>query len=754
MIWKHIPAMMHFLKRKTEPRRGGVHVLPASLASHAGPFGLAGTRKTEPRGGWVDVLRASLASRAGPFALAGTRKMEPLRGWRCLFPAALRLVLACGIVAVTAFAQPVVAPTPGAVGRLRGEDVGSYNVVNSFETGYRFHTVDGNEDRYRSDVNYGSGIRLLQSNLTVNSKDGHGRFFDELLLNTQGLGNDPYQFARFRLQRNKLYRYDLLWRVNDYVNPGLSTGTLGGHRMNTRRQWQDHDFTLFPQASLRFLAGYSRNSQDGPSLSSIQLFDSRGDEYPIFVPVKRQQSEFRLGAVVAAGGFQMSLMRGWQRYREEASARIDAPQEGANPDDNNRLNSFSRKAPYEGNTPFWRFLLNYEKKKWFAANGRFSYAGGRRDYFLEESASGLGRLGNAQNRQVMVNGSGRRPVTSGALTLSLFPSDKLTITNHTAYHQMQMDGDAILTTINNGVGIGPVLNFQYLGIRTLTNAVDANYRLSRWFGVYGGHRYTTRRVRSQEGSAFGGPSEVTFAEQLNHLQAGVAGMRFQPFKPLSVSLDAEVGRADRPFTPVSERDYHGLGARVQYRSRTVQLAAYTRANYNFNSTSLLSHSSRGRNYSVDGTWFGRSWISLDAGYSKLHVDTLTGIAYFASARLVEGDRSYYLSNVHSVNLNVRLAIRKRADLVMGYSRIQDSGDGRAAAIKAPSGGTGHSEAEAFVRAQTFPLAYGSPQARISVKLYDKLRWNFGYQYYDYQEEFPPMGGYRAHTGYTSVLWSF
>ena len=36
-----------------------------------------------------------------------------------------------------ASAQPVVAPTNEPLGTARGENVGSYNVTNSFETGYR-----------------------------------------------------------------------------------------------------------------------------------------------------------------------------------------------------------------------------------------------------------------------------------------------------------------------------------------------------------------------------------------------------------------------------------------------------------------------------------------------------------------------------------------------------------------------------------------------------------------------------------------
>ena len=52
--------------------------------------------------------------------------------------------------------------------------------------------------------------------------DGHGRYFDEIVLNTLGLGNDPYQSAVLRVQKNSLYHYDMLWRLNDYYNPGLT----------------------------------------------------------------------------------------------------------------------------------------------------------------------------------------------------------------------------------------------------------------------------------------------------------------------------------------------------------------------------------------------------------------------------------------------------------------------------------------------------------------------------------------------------
>src|SRR5438067_10123164 len=173
------------------------------------------------------------------------------------------------LVAAAAFAQPVVAPTPETVGTARGENWNNYNFTNSFETGYRFADITGDRGKYRSDENYRNGVRLLGSSFSANSKDGHGGFFDEILLHTQGLGGDPYESASLRIQKNGLYRYDMLWRLNEYYNPGVAIA-FGEHFRNTSHRLHDHDFTLLPQSKVQFRFGYSRNTQDGPALSTVQ----------------------------------------------------------------------------------------------------------------------------------------------------------------------------------------------------------------------------------------------------------------------------------------------------------------------------------------------------------------------------------------------------------------------------------------------------------------------------------------------------
>jgi hypothetical protein len=114
-------------------------------------------------------------------------------------------------------------------------------------------------------------------------------------------------------------------------------------------------------------------------------------------------------------------------------------------------------------------------------------------------------------------------------------------------------------------------------------------------------------------------------------------------------------------------------------------------------------------------------------------------------------QSYYVSNLHTANLAARFVLFKRADLSLGFSHVQDTGDGRATALSAS---TQFSTIPGFIAAQTFPLKFTSPLVRLSVKLNAQLRWNVGYQYYGYHEDFLALQNFRAQTGYSSLSWSF
>lgn len=650
-------------------------------------------------------------------------------------------------VATACSAQETIAPTREIVGRSRGADHGNYNVLQSYELGVRVHRVNGNKGKYRSDVNFGNGLRLLGARFSLNSKDGHGGIVDELTVSVQGIGNDPYQFASARARKGNLFQYDLFWRQSDYFNPALPIAR-GLHSMETRRQLQDHELTVFPRGRVRFFGGYSRSAQRGPTLTTALLLDTGGVEFPLFADVNRRQGEFRIGNEVKFFGLKLHWIRAWERYEE------DSPVSGApgTTVGDTTLDSFRRSEPYSGTTPSWRVNLFHEESSRWAMNGRFTESSGRRNFVLDEAAVGTERFGGARNRQVVVAGDGRRPVVTGQLTLSLFAGQNITLTNHTGYHNTRMEGNAQLAELENSSQAFSLLSFQSLAIRNLTNVTDLNWRAADWIQLRGGYQYADRRIRSVEQETFFGTKETIRAEQSNCLNAGIAGFRLQPFKPFSVSFDAEIGRQDRPVYPTSDRDYHGFSGRASWRQKNLRLSALVRTFYNFNSVSPAVHSARGRQYSYDAAWFVSDVLSVDAGYAKLHSDTSTSLAYFVSFAPVRGERSVWISNIHSAHIGATARVHRLVDLYAGYSIVQDTGDGRALAGQSP--GPPASSLPSFVSAQTFPMLFDSPMARLSVRLHEKLRWNAGYQYYRYREDFSAIQDYRAHTGYVSILWTF
>ncbi len=442
-----------------------------------------------------------------------------------------RIIIAIALTGA-AFAQPTVAPTPEVVGPPRGDNLDGYNIVNSFELGYRFFTPGGNLDTYRSTVNFGNGIRLLGSSLTINSREGHGHFFDDLSLTTQGLGNDPYQSAALRIAKNGLYRYDLLWRENSYFNPGLRTGgQLGQHLLDTSYTTQDQDFTLFPQSNFKFFLGYSRSNQEGPALSTIQLFDNRGDEFPLFENVRRVTNEYRVGSELTLMGIRVNWMHGWQDFKED-TPYSSGPQPGNNPKDNTTLTSFQRREPFHGTSPYWRVGLFRDKSR-FSINGRFTYAAGRRNFVLNDSAFGTGRFGAAQSQQVITFGNADRPVATGNLTVGFYPTSKLTIVNTTSVYNTRIDGSSAYLFVSNETLLSVLHYFQFLGIRTVANETTVNYQVSPRIGFYAAYNYTNRLIRSiEELTVQDTPGSVN-VNQTNQLHSGTAGIRLRPVKPLT-----------------------------------------------------------------------------------------------------------------------------------------------------------------------------------------------------------------------------
>jgi hypothetical protein len=187
----------------------------------------------------------------------------------------------------------------------KGRIWGNYTVQQSIELGGRITENSGNQQMYDTLVNLQSGPRLLGQELSMRSNKPNGSLFDNLYLSSFGLGGDPNDMVRLRIEKNKWYNFVGLYRRDqnyfDYnlfanpmtLNPGIvnCSTVVGGvvvpcvnsfnpqanyfytnspHFQDTTRNMGDFNLTLFPQSAIRVRLGFSRNDNKGTVDSSLE----------------------------------------------------------------------------------------------------------------------------------------------------------------------------------------------------------------------------------------------------------------------------------------------------------------------------------------------------------------------------------------------------------------------------------------------------------------------------------------------------
>ena len=90
----------------------------------------------------------------------------------------LVMVLSVAMVAVAQNSSPSPAPTKSDSSDTppeQGEKAGDYTAIGSVEFGYRGLSVDGDLNKYQSDLNYKAGPRLFDSSFLLRSRSEERR---------------------------------------------------------------------------------------------------------------------------------------------------------------------------------------------------------------------------------------------------------------------------------------------------------------------------------------------------------------------------------------------------------------------------------------------------------------------------------------------------------------------------------------------------------------------------------------------------
>jgi len=632
---------------------------------------------------------------------------------------------------------------------------GPYTVTSSIEFGVRGVLMEGNGNKYRSDLNYTPGFRVFDSSLLLRSRDNNSPVLDTLMVSSFGWGNDPSKYLRVNAEKTKAYRFDANYRRFDYFN-SLPNLALNQHISNTEFRQGDFNLTVLPQNErIRVNLGYSLDRNSGPSVSTFRY---NGDEYPAAVPVRMAADEYRVGVDAKLWVFDLSFMQGWRFFKEDNQYLVTVPNVGNNPTNTAKINDFYRDSPTRGNTPFTRFSLHTLIKKRLDFTGRFVYTSGSTKYTFFQNGTGTDSSNNKVNSDIITQaGEAKRPNGMGDLAATFYVTDRFRISETFRVNNFRINGGDLLreTLLRSKVTAGgetvlpPVvtnlLSFRTIDYRRYMNTIEGDFDISSRLSVHAGYRYADRHIELGSSDITVGAAAVPEREKIdNSTNTFIFGFKAKPVKIWSLYMDMEKGSADNVFTRTDNYEFTNVRVRSILRpSKTLSINTSLVTKNNTNPAITETDKNFGvnvksRTFSSSVDWSPNERFLLNGGYTRANVTSDADIIFFLTGVQTFGQSRYFMrDNFFFVNGYVQL--HRRAKLFAACRIHNDPGQGTR--LSTPS-----------VLIGSFPYQYQSPEAKLVFRLHKNVDWIAGYQYFDYQERFPNPTklAYNAHLPYTSL----
>ena len=688
-----------------------------------------------------------------------------------------------------------------------GANAGDYSVISTIEIGYRGLAVDGDLNKYQSDLNYKAGPRLFDSSFLMKSKDGKGELFDTLLVTSTGWAADPQGNFRVSVENPKYYRFDGTYRrfkyfrfLNSFANPNWvfspanfsrpPNPVSGEHGSDTRMNIGDFDLTLLPKNErIRFNFGYSPERYGGLGFTN---YHSGGNEFNFPSQVKSRANDFRVGVDAKVGSVDLSILQGFRRFHDSASINVGVFRGiNVNPAAAS-LTSFNRNEPTSGKVNYTRFSAHTLVAKKLDITGRIVYSNATSNSTLFETFTGRNwnprvtgwpptppaATPNILNLgQYNITADTKRPTWLGDIGLTLLATDKLRISNTFRVEDFEIDGLAVFSDFFSITrGAGPTLRTDTVGFNNLDanritryrkyqNTIEGDYQFNPRYSIHVGYRYGSRRIEEIfDGFNLGSNGSLTppavrtseTIEEQNHTHAFLGGFKARPASNWTIYFDAERGTADNVFTRIGNYDYTNIRAKSRYspsRKLSFNLALITKDNSNPSEIAGVSLQDFGVDVksrivtsSVD--WAATSDVSFSTGYNYHWINNDAVIEYFFNGVGHPLGRSQFFTRNHFFFIDAVARLHPRVTLYAAYRINKDTGQGDRRADPTGTPGT---------LIASYPMSFQTPEGRLAIKINRRLDWNLGYQYYNYNESQlvgPRPQNYHAHLPYTSLRLYF
>lgn len=680
-----------------------------------------------------------------------------------------------------------------------GEDAGDYTITSSIEVGYRGLSVDGDHNKFQSDLNYRAGPRLFDSTFLAKSKDGKGGVFDTFLITSTGWGADPQGNVRLTMEKPEWYRFDANYRrfkyfrfLNTFANPNWifspaafsrpPNPITGEHGYDTRVQLGDFDLTILPKDErIRFNVGFSPERYSGPAFTN---YHAGGNEFMLLSQLTSRANDFRVGADGKLGPVAFSFLQGFRRFRDDSFINLGTtPGINLNPAAAS-LTTFTREEPSRGSVDYTRLSVHTMVADRLDITGRLIYSKATSDFNFAENFTGRNwnpritgfppsppaATPNILNLgQYILSGRSERPSTLFDLGLTYRATDKLRISNTFRAEKFEIDGSAVFSDFfsvtrgvtTNTIGFTGRNVSTFTGYRKYQNTIEADYQFNPRYSFHVGYRFAARRIEEAiSGFNLGTNAPAALVpssfEEDNHTHVFIGGFKARPASDWTIYFDAEHGTADNVFTRIGNYDYTNIRAKSRYkptRNLTFNLALITKDNSNPSEIAGVSLQDFGvdvksRIFTSSLDWTPNSRVYFSAGYNYHWITSDAVIEYFFNSVQHPLGRSQYYSRNHFFFVDSVFQLARRATLFASYRVNKDNGQGDRVAD--PTGNPGTLIA-------SYPMSFQSPEARLALRLHERLDWNIGYQYYNYNESVivgPRPQNYHAHLPYTSLRFYF
>ena len=639
-----------------------------------------------------------------------------------------------------------------------------YTSTGSVELGARWVEVDGNENKFRSDLNYKNGFRLFDSSIVIDDNaKGEFKLFDSMMLLASGWGADPSGYIRANVERDGIYKFDANVRKVIYFN-NLNNNAVGNdlrslHTADRQRNFGDFDLTLLPgNPNFRFRAGFGFNEAHGDGVSSTRV--SRGDVFPIYADVNTKAYDFRVGADANLLGFNLSGTYGFRTYSENTNFSL-TNDPGDVPTNANVIQQMNRTNPVDGSTNFGIFSIQRTFAERLDFTGRIVYTTTNNDwYFLENVRYVSPTSPNpVVNDNYDVTGDAKRVQTRGDLGLTWRITDRIRVSNTFNYDRFNISSDNLYNQVVTPGSTTRRNDYASTYYRRYTNTLEGDFQVNNRFAFNLGWRYSKREVaidllQWNVGTAM---PLVSPEEAENSTNSFIAGTLIKPLKNWSIWADIEAGKADNVFTRLG--NYEFVNFRIRNRATFDKFAfnvSYISKDNDNPGQSVAAPSAnfvtqvQSRIFTSSIDWDPIKEVRLSAGYDYHWLTSEVSVLIPLGGPATVGLSQYFIrDNYFFVDGYFRP--HKRVSIFGSYRWNKDDGHGNRAIPPLNSS----------LILSSYPIDFKTPEVRAAFRLNRYLDWNIGYQYYSYDEENPqsvqyniPPQNYNAHLPYMSLRLYF